>query len=353
MNLEKALLLIACLFFIKLTLVCEEITPHKYQSTEETLKSSYVIPSSSRFTVQRGGGAPDIVYYFSRPKNTISYPIALLCGGSTTKDAIGSIIHFHRYFLKEFLSLKVAVITLEQWGVDGKQVNEAEFWAHYTRSQRLKDHCTVIEHLKEHPPSGWNGKLIFLGASEGGLLVTTLTELYSDSVLATINWCGAGDWPWHKELWSFIQAMRRNSPWWFKLWELISAYFFFSSGFPQTEEAYEELIEQILSNPTIDKEFLGMTYFYHTDALLYPDHNYQKLKTPLLVVAGAQDSIVLSSDSFVQKAKTAGCPITYLRIEDMDHYIRTRPDIIEQSFEWLRLYIKQSPLPFDSIHLDC
>ena len=55
---------------------------------------AYDIPSSSRFTVKRlEADAPDSVYYFTKPK-TDNYPIAILCGGSTTKD---SIIHFHRF----------------------------------------------------------------------------------------------------------------------------------------------------------------------------------------------------------------------------------------------------------------
>lgn len=91
-----------------------------------------------------------------------------------------------------------------------------------------------------------------------------------------------------------------------------------------------------LVNPTVEKEFLGITYMYHADALMYPKANYHLIKTPFLVVAGAQDTIIDSADAFVQKAKEAGANITYFRIEDMDHYIRRRPEIIEQSFQWLK-----------------
>lgn len=38
----------------------------------------------------------------------------------------------------------------------------------------------------------------------------------------------------------------------------------------------------------------------------------------------------------VQPEADICAPITYLRVEDMDHYVRRRPDIIEQSFEWLK-----------------
>lgn len=63
--------------------------------------------------------------------------------------------------------------------------------------------------------------------------------------------------------------------------------------------------------------------------------DYKKIRTPFLFVAGAEDTIIDSSDAFVEKAKNSAVNMTYLRVEDMDHYVRKRPDIINQSFEWL------------------
>jgi hypothetical protein len=59
---------------------------------------------------------------------------------------------------------------------------------------------TVISHLEKHPPTGWNGQLIFIGVSEGDPLVTDLSTIYSHT-LATINWVGAGVWPWAMDHW--------------------------------------------------------------------------------------------------------------------------------------------------------
>lgn len=55
-----------------------------------------------------------------------------------------------------------------------------------------------------------------------------------------------------------------------------------------------------------------------------------------MIISGALDSFIKSSDAFVQKAQAAGVNITYMRIADMDHYIRRRPDVIAKSFEWLK-----------------
>lgn len=46
-----------------------------------------------------------------------------------------------------------------------------------------------------------------------------------------------------------------------------------------------------------------------------------------------------SCDQFIQKGLDAGAPITYFHVDEMDHYIRKRPDIIDQSFDWLRQQI--------------
>ncbi len=83
-----------------------------------------------------------------------------------------------------------------------------------------------------------------------------------------------------------------------------------------------------------------MTYMYHADAFgKYPAVEYNKIRTPFLVVNGQKDSTILSADAFVKKARNSRAPVTYMRITDMDHYIRHRPDIINNSFIWLKQYL--------------
>ena len=309
-----------------------EITPHRF--TDEEMRNGgplYEIPKSSRFTASRKDG-PDIVYYLSKPKSD-SYPIAILCGGSTSKNDISSIIHLHRYLLKEFIDLGAGVLTVEQWGVDGNKVNADEFMQYYTRTQRLLDHRTVIEALKKNPPVGWNGKIILFGASEGGLLVTTLTTDFQDSVIATINWSGAGDWSWREELWVFVEKLLSENP-------DCHDHKLKLKDCPcmedvATRERYDAKMDETLDNPTADKEFLGMTYLYHADAQKFPEYDYAKMKSPFLVVSGTLDSLIKSSDAFVEKATEAGAKITYHRVDDMDHYVRKNPKAVEQTFDWL------------------
>lgn len=88
----------------------------------------------------------------------------------------------------------------------------------------------------------------------------------------------------------------------------------------------------------------GMTYLYHADVFNFPPQNYSKLTKPFLVVAGTLDSIITESDVFVEKAKKTNCPITFFWIEGMHHFIRNRPEIIMQSFAWLKNLIQSADL---------
>lgn len=309
-----------------------EITPYKYVNRPAL---GYDIPPSSRFTVKREEkDAPKIVYYLSKSQAK-PYAIAILCGGSSMKGELSSVIHFHRYFLEEFQKLGLGVLTLEQWGIDGNTINDDEFLRHYTRTQRLKDHQTVINHLMSQPPEGWNGKLVFLGVSEGGPLVTDLTILYPETTRATINWVGAGDWTWQEELWAFLQALlKEDAECKDHQTKLSKCNICFEDALSRQD--YDARVEAIQRNPTSDKDFFGMSYMYHADAFQKPPYDYKKIHTPFLVVAGALDSHVQSSDSFVKKALEAGAPVTYERVEDMGHGIREKPKVINNSFEWLR-----------------
>ena len=154
------------------------------------------------------------------------------------------------------------MITVEQEGVDGHHVDVKEFMDHYTRSNRLKDHQSVLDHLFKNPVKGWNGKWIFFGVSEGGPIATTLTTRYPDEVLATINWAGAGDFSWREDLWQFIQKMDQTLPWYFKVRAYLPSWMPFAIDlyFPKSRAEHEHALDQTIANPTPALKLAGMTY---------------------------------------------------------------------------------------------
>lgn len=295
-------------------------------------------------TLEREEGEAPIIYHFSKPDlSDHSYPILVLCDGSESKGSERSVLIVRDFFAEQVSALQVGYLTVEKWGIDHNRVDTHTFWQHYTRSQRLKDHLAVIRYFTQNPPQGWNGQWIFAGVSEGGALVLDLSILCPHTI-ATINWSGAGDAGWADELWQFFEHWKAHSLWLRLLYKL-PKWMPFSFGIPHSRQEFDALVQEIIANPSSELWMAGLTYLYHADAFLKPPIDYAQLKTPLLVVAGTEDSILDSCDRFVQKAEQAGAPITYFRVEGMDHYIRKRPDVIEQSFQWLQQQISQESSP--------
>lgn len=336
--------LFVCLFLFNLAVGSEEITP--YKCTDEEFadgKLNYKIPESSRHTLLRKDNS-EIVYYLSKPAQK-DFPIVIITNGSSSEDWIISSIFLHRYYLKEFLDLGIGVVTIEKRGVDGDKIAKKEFIEHYTCSNILKDHRIVIEHIKKDPPNGWNGKLIFFGISEGGNIATTLTYEYQEICLVTVNWSGASGLPWNEELWDFWKYFEKNElpnlPWYIKLKTKLPSWFPFAIiPNPKSREDYDNTMKSIIQNPTSKLFYAGMTYKYHHDLLqVFPKTKYEAIKTPYLVVAGAKDSGIHSSDVFVKNAGKSGVPIFYFRISDMDHFVKNRPDVVKATFDWIEQQI--------------
>lgn len=318
------LLLSTLLFIVFVANANGRISAYKFASEEMADGGpDYVVPHEAKnFVSRQQDNAPDILFYLSKPEEK-SYPIVFFCTGSSQKNRVCSVIHAHRYFLQECMDLDCGLITLEQRGVSDQEINRDEFWNNYTRTERLRDHELVIGSLFEDPPAGWNGKLIFIGCSEGGPIVNSLTEKHGEITVATISFSGAGDWSWRDELWIYIN-------------QGVAA-----GGAKLTRKVYDIMLDQVLEEPTFEKELFGMTNAYLADALCWSEVEYAKLIRPYLVVSGALDSFIVSSDDFVKKAKQNDVEVTYFRVEDMDHYIIKRPDIIKKSFGWLQNILKK------------
>lgn len=161
-----------------------------------------------------------------------------------------------------------------------------------------------------------------------------MTAEYSDHVTATVNWCGAVDPSWREHLWADIHKVLIENPECPHEVKVNDCNICLEQI--RSREDYEKRMDDITCDATCNRHFLGMTYKYHADAMLYPHIDYKKIRTPLLIVAGTKDAITTSTNVFVEKAKVARVDITYICVEDIDHYIRKRPDIINKTFEWLK-----------------
>ena len=277
---------------------------------------------------------PTINYYFSRPSLVNTYPIVILVGGSTDKEHLDSIANFHKYFSTELSQNKLGAISVDGWGADSNHINKSEFMNHYTRSQILSNYQQVIDHLIKHPPIGWNGKLAVLGVSEGGPIAEQLNE-QNEVIHATVLWSGAIDSSWRNTLWLDMHNIYVSVC--VPLKNPIKDCYDIA-----TKDKFESRINSILANPSPESYFFNMTNMYVADGVRFPIPDYNKLHGAILVVTGAKDTIIDSSDLFYGKAKRHDIDITYWRVESMDHLIRKRPDLINNSFSWLANKLKDN-----------
>lgn len=274
----------------------------------------------------------ETVFYLTTPK-VERFSIAVMCEGSTSRDDVASIWHLHQFEqFRDLSEMGLAILTIEKQGIDTDKIDIDRFFAHYTRSRRFYDHVAVIDHLLKNPPAGFDGRLIFIGASEGGPLVNQLSIHYPQTI-ATINWSGAGDWSWPDEIWVWGAQMRRDHP-------FLSALYGWWHNVPKTRAGFDAVMAETLRDPSDKRWFLGMTYRYHADAIKTPAFDYQKIQAPMLVVCGTKDSLIGSCDVFVEKAKATHAPITYWRIDGLEHRMsQNKQNLIPKSFEWLKQWL--------------
>lgn len=240
--------------------------------------------------------------------------------GSSSSGRLKSVVYYHESSGSPFVDLGFGLITVEQWGITSSSIDDLAFWEHYTRSQRLSDHRSVIDNLINNPPAKWDGRFVFWGGSEGGALATQLMLLYPDRALATVNWIGAVDWSWDEQFWQFYEHQRA-------IGEPVD------DEIPENKSDYLALVEHIKENPVNNLYLGGMTYLYHADAYQQEPYDYDRMKTPILVVTGEDDSIIDSSDLFVLKSQEAGVPITYLRVPGMGHEVTD--EVVKYTLDWV------------------
>ena len=276
----------------------------------------------------------EIIYYISQPDQE-TYPIVVLCEGSY---CAGQIIKSPSGLLKNFLPIlkdcNVGLLTVEKWGVNGAEVDEKQFHVHNTITQRIQDHEQVIDHLIAINPNGWNGKLAFLGGSEGGDVATALTLNYAEKVLATIIFAGIGLRSRQDEIWDHMESKRRDSSWceqWVLWWD----------GALKNRDDFDKKIESMIKNPDPTKWWYGQTYKYWADAFTRErealSSEFYNLKSPIFISTGTADSFIESSDELVEIMKQHGMKVTYHRLQDVSHDQRVHaPKIFDVAATWLQ-----------------
>ena len=254
-----------------------------------------------------------LIYYVEQPEQVETYPIVLAIEGSyVANSGPTSVLRLHECLSPEILSWGASLITLERRGTDGENIDSNTYHYYNIPSQRLSDHLTLVAHIRENPPVGWNKKLIILGGSEGGPIAINLAQKTNPDACVAI--VGCGDQTFKEYIWKFLKSMRACLPWWRRI------IFCWWASVPTSRASYEARCKKMKKNPDHNKWWFGQTFKYWADALDQCEaDNFLALTCPCFVVAGSKDIECESTDRIVKIAKDNGNDVTYMRVEGMCH----------------------------------
>lgn len=269
-----------------------------------------------------------IKIYLSTPQEQ-NFPIIFLIQGSD----LDSVISNHETLAQRFLPYGIALLSIEKRGISSSSINNQEFIEHDFFEERMNDLFCVCKALEEGLIPKWNGKLIFLGGSEGGKIVPKLSLQFSNHVLGTILVGAGGGIPFAEEMKFQIQTELENQNPILKICSKIRNVIF-------PKEIDSQMIK-ILSQPTSLEIWCNKTFRWWASYLKYdPLPELIQIDTPIYMIHGALDQKVpVTSSDYVKAAfdHHGKHNLTYMRYGDLGHAIKGREDVYRPMMEWIKL----------------
>ncbi|MEM9738667.1 MAG: hypothetical protein AAF829_02280 [Pseudomonadota bacterium] len=217
-----------------------------------------------------------------------------------------------------------ATLTIEKYGVsvDDAPANSSEdctetYFMNHTVSQRVADARTVLADLAED--GLWNGALYLFGGSEGGAVVSILSQAETETDAVAVFSTGTG---------------------------LTMAEFFPMVVPPPVAARMQDIFDAVRANPDAEGIAGGNSYRWWADILdrRLSDDLLQST-APILLVHGVNDrsapvaSARSTRDAFATAAQSSR--LTYWELEDRDHAMIDQngqshmADVLRDVVEWL------------------
>ncbi len=137
--------------------------------------------------VSRADGS-QLKFYMNSPSVSGVYPIVFLVHGS----ACTSSYEMFEQSSPEFLEQGFGVVVLEKYGLDQNTVVcPKAYLENNTVPSRVNDHLLVSSYIRNHIKK-WNGKLLWLGGSEGGEVSALAAPLVSETSMLVMLASGGG-----------------------------------------------------------------------------------------------------------------------------------------------------------------
>jgi predicted alpha/beta hydrolase len=210
--------------------------------------------------------------YFS-PPSTSGAQIIFAVQGSSCE----SVLKWHRSLSDQADAIGLGVVTLEKQGVTSEGIDLIAYSRTNCLQNRLEDYIVCLENTHLICP-GWEGKPIFWGESEGGMLAAALGSQTPETAAVLLFGAGGGMKPREEVRWALQHRLEKQGA----VQDEIDEYM----GF------LDEQMDAMIFDPTSEKQFLGNTYKWWASFLCAKEAavplNQQSL--PVCLVHGVEDS---------------------------------------------------------------
>ncbi len=255
--------------------------------------------------------------YFLPPSTPYS-PIIFAIQGSSCESSF-------RWYLDlsdQASSCGVGLVVLEKQGISRDGINLFEYNQNNCLQKRQEDYIFCLENL-HLIASSWEGKAIFWGESEGGLLAANLASQVSKTAAVLLFATGGGMKPREEVKWTIRHRLEEHGA----SENEIDQYMIFLDG----------QLDIMVLNPSATELFLGNTYKWWA-ALLAADAasiSLSQLSLPIYLVHGKQDDqIPVASADLAAEILKENNALTYLPLEGYGHNLGYS-NIQASAFVWL------------------
>jgi len=255
--------------------------------------------------------------YFS-PPSTSGAPIIFAIQGSSCESVLG----WHKSLSDQASALGLGVIALEKQGISREGIDLFAYSQTNCLQNRFEDYVACLANAHFICP-GWEGKPIFWGESEGGMLAASLAGQTPETAAVLLFGAGGGMKPREEVKWVLQHRLEKQGT----MQDEIDEYMSF----------LDEQMDAMILDPAPEKQFLGNTYKWWASFLAAEEAaaplNQHSL--PICLIHGAKDSQipVVSADLAAEGlAKTNA--LTYLRLEGYGHDLDTA-DVHDATSRWL------------------
>jgi hypothetical protein len=219
-------------------------------------------------------------------------------------------------------SLGLGLIVLEKQGISQDGVDLFEYSQTNCLQKRLEDYIFCLENMHVLSP-GWEGKVIFWGESEGGMLAANLAGQMPETAAVLLFGAGGGMKPREEVKWTVRHRLEEHGA----LQDEIDQYM----------SSLDEQMDAMTLDPTPNKQFFGNTYKWWASFLAADEVSMflNQRALPIYLVHGVEDHQIpiVSADLAAEVLKEANA-LTYLRLEGYGHDLDV-PNVQAAACQWL------------------